>query len=350
MRHLYKVEIFSRDYQYKDMALSSELEIQMDYLTLENTTIHLPRITASKGDFVHVTDFAGRVVYQGIIMDTANQDDKSSLKVAPLLSLLDVQVQYGRYIFSRYPLEKCIVQIIQETYIENKDNLQNIAGLEARAITETEDTSLDIRSNIHAFWDIITKALTLYDIAVQAEFYPQEKRILFTVGRVDDTKVLEAGLGNCIAQNFVLTDNFGTLNKITFINKDSPTEKIIYYLHPDGSITQDNTDRITPVFFSAEYIQGAENFAKEAYSRAYEQMHPEKYKQCIELSYREDDRMIEPDNLKIGQKVEIYNRGQIYPTVLTGYRQSEGLITLTFGCIRLELTKKLILARRKELE
>lgn len=350
MRHLYKVEIFSRDYQYKDMALSSELEIQMDYLTLENTTIHLPRVAASKGDFVHVTDFAGRVVYQGIIMDTANQDDKSSLKVAPLLSLLDVQVEYSHVIFSRYPLERNIEQIIQNTYINNKDTLQNIEGLEVRVLTETKETYLDIRSNIHAFWDIITKSLTLYDIAVQAEFLPQGKRILFTVGRTGESKVLEAELGNCVSQNFVLTDNFGTLNKITFINKDSPTEKIIYYLHPNGSITQENTDRITPVFFSAEYIQGAENFTKEAYSRAYEQMHPEKYKQCIELSYREDDKMIEPGGFKIGQKVDIYNRGQIYPTVLTGYRQSEGLITLTFGCIRLELTKKLILARRKEIE
>lgn len=348
MQHLYKTEIFDRAYRYKDMALSSELEIQSDYLTLENTSIKLPMLAANKGDFVHITDFWGRVVHQGIILDTASGGGMSTLKVAPLLSLLDVQVQYDRSIFDLLPLENCIAQIIRDTYIQNKDSLQNIKGLTVEVKTSTEGTKLDIRSNIHAFWDIITKALTLHDIVVQAQLMPQEKALHITVGRIEEMSVLEADLGNCLSQNFVLTDEYGTLNKMTFVNKDKPSETATYYLHPDGSINQSNTDRIIPVFFWAEYVQGAENFAKEAYSRAYEQMAPEKYQQCIELSFREGDKMVEPGALGIGHKVEIHHNNRIFLSVLTGYRQSGGIVTLTFGCIRLELTKKLILARRAE--
>lgn len=348
MRHLYKVEIFGRNYQYKDMALLSELSIQMDYLTLENTTITVVNLLADKGDFVHITDFYGAIIHQGIVLDVARESNRAKLKVAPLLSLLDVQVQYNAGIFKTLPLEDCISKIITDTYISNADSLQNIAGIEVEQESSTPNTPLDIRSNIHAFWDIITKALTLYDIVVQARLEPQSKKIFFTIGKVSGKIALEAQLGNCLAHNFVLTDNYGTLNKIIFVNKDNENEKAIYYLHPSGAIDRKNEDRITPVFFSAEYIQGAENFLEEAYSRAYEQMTPEKYQQCIELSFREDDRMVSPNQTHIGQLVEIWYQGKRYTSVMTGYSREKGVVTLVFGCIRLELTKKLILSRRQE--
>ena len=84
MRHLYKVEIFGRNYQYKDMALLSELSIQMDYLTLENTTITVVNLLADKGDFVHITDFYGAIIHQGIVLDVARESNRAKLKVAPL--------------------------------------------------------------------------------------------------------------------------------------------------------------------------------------------------------------------------------------------------------------------------
>lgn len=348
MRHLYKVEVFARDYRYKDMTLLSELNVQMDYLTLENTTLTVVDLAADKGDFVHITDFYGVIIHQGIVLDVAREGNRAKLKVAPLLSLLDVQVQYDKAIFQSKPLEDCISKIITDTYISNADSLQNIAGIEVEQESSTPDTPLDIRSNIHAFWDIITKALTLYDIVVQARLEPQSKKMFFTVGKVSGKITLEAQLGNCLAHNFVLTDNYGTLNKITFINKDNENEKAIYYLHPSGAIDRKDENRITPVFFSAEYIQGAEDFLKEAYSRAYEQMTPEKYQQCIELSFREDDRMVSPNQIHIGQLAEIWYQDKRYTSVMTGYSRGKGVITLVFGCIRLELTKKLILSRRQE--
>ncbi len=87
---------------------------------------------------------------------------------------------------------------------------------------------------------------------------------------------------------------------------------------------------------------------KEAYSRAYEQMTPEKYQQCIELSFREDDQMVSPNQIHIGQLAEIWYQDKRYTSVMTGYSREKGVITLVFGCIRLELTKKLILSRRQE--
>ena len=349
MPNLYKIEIFDREYRYISMGVMQNPPIQMDYLTLEATTISVNKIQANKGDFAHITDFSGKVIYQGIIQDVYNTNSGVSIKILPMLSLLDVQVQYDKIIFRQKPLEDVIEQIIKETYITNSDKLQNIKGLIVKRLTRTQDTQLDIRSNVHAFWDIITKALTLYGIIIEMELKAQEKQIVVSIAKKEEKIVLEAELENCIHRSFVTTDEYGTLNKVTFVNKDDPKEeKITYYLHPDGKIDTQNTNRIVPVFFSAEYIQGAENFEEEARNRAKEQLLPEKYQQNIELGYLEGDRMIDSENIKIGILADIHYKDKIYQSIMTGYSNNNGVKILIFGCIRLELTKKLILERRKK--
>ena len=189
-----------------------------------------------------------------------------------------------------------------------------------------------------------------------AELKPQDKEIAITVQKVTESISLEADLKNCLSRTFVLTDNYGTVNKMTFRDKNDENNVIIYYLHSDGSITQQNTDRITPVFFSVEYIEltpgedgetDPNDFRDTAYQRAYEAMTPEKYQHSIELSYRENDPLIHPNSIQIGTMATIYYNNNAYVSILTGYRNESGVLTLLFGCIRLELTKKLILEKRR---
>lgn len=346
MQNQYKIEIFDRDFNFVGYSIVERPEIDFDYLTLEETTLRLPRITAGKGDFAHVTDLYGSVIYDGIVSDVRDDGAGVELKVAPLLSLFDVQVIYDKEIFKTLPLEEAIEKIITDTYIKNEDSLQNLKGISVRRESRTEGTTLDIRSNIHAFWDIITKAMLLYDIVVECSLQVQEKEIDVLIAARGENVTLEAELDNVVQKSFMVGGEYGALNKITFRSKETE-EEIIYYLHPDGSITTDDSDRITPVFFSAEYIEGAEDFREQAYQRAYDQMKPQKYEQNIELGYRDSDRMIMPNAMKIGTVADILYQDKGYKSILTGYRTSEGVTVLTFGAIRMELTKKLILERRK---
>ena len=105
-----------------------------------------------------------------------------------------------------------------------------------------------------------------------------------------------------------------------------------------------NTDRITPVFSSVEYIEGSEDFLADANTRALEALSPRKYDNLIELTIPLNDRVI--TLRKIGTLTTILGE-KSYNTILTGYEQSGGIIKLMFGCVREELTKKLILERRK---
>ena len=69
LRGPYKAEIFSRDYEFRSVAVIREPSLQEDYLTLEGTSVTAPAILAKKGDYAVITELTGAPVYQGIVSD-----------------------------------------------------------------------------------------------------------------------------------------------------------------------------------------------------------------------------------------------------------------------------------------
>lgn len=337
----YKIEVFDRGMDFRSAGVLDKPDISFDYLTLERTTVTLKAIDAQRGDFAHVSSFAGEVVYQGIVSDIRTDGKTTTLSIAPLLSLFDLSVTYDRTDLQTGSLEDFIASIISDLYITNTDTLERIPM--AVSVTSSTSSFLNIKSNVHEFYDIITKSLTMYGIVVNSEFDPKAKLINVTIGKVMESAVIE-DLDNIIVKNFVIGDAYGELNKSTYINKDNEAERLTYYLHTDGTVNTNNTDRITPVFSSVEYIEGSEDFLADANTRALEALSPRKYDNLIELTIPLNDRVI--TLRKIGTLTTILGE-KSYNTILTGYEQSGGIIKLMFGCVREELTKKLILERRK---
>lgn len=66
-----------------------------------------------------------------------------------------------------------------------------------------------------------------------------------------------------------------------------------------------------------------------------------KYSNLIELTVKQDDTMLSPMDLEIGQVVNIIHEGVSYNSILSGKEIKGGLVKLIFGTIRLELTKLL---------
>ena len=64
-----------------------------------------------------------------------------------------------------------------------------------------------------------------------------------------------------------------------------------------------------------------------------------KYKNLIELTVKQDDPMIKPMEMEMGQVVNVIHEGVSYSSVLTGKEISKGIVKLIFGTIRLDLTK-----------
>lgn len=81
-------------------------------------------------------------------------------------------------------------------------------------------------------------------------------------------------------------------------------------------------------------------FLEKAHDKAYQTFSKNKYDNLIELEVAEDDDMIKPMQLKVGQIVNIISEGVSYTSILSG-REIDTTVTLIFGTIRLELTKTL---------
>lgn len=81
-------------------------------------------------------------------------------------------------------------------------------------------------------------------------------------------------------------------------------------------------------------------FLEKAHDKAYQTFSKNKYDNLIELEVAEDDDIIKPMQLKVGQIVNIISEGVSYTSILSG-REIDTTVTLIFGTIRLELTKTL---------
>jgi hypothetical protein len=339
LRTPYKLELFDRNIDFKDVVMIGEQVISFDYLTLEKTRITTPMINAARGDYAHITDWDGRVIYQGIIDDYATSEGMCTLHIKPLLTLFNIKA----FRVSAATVEGEIAGIIEAEYITNPDDLQNIP----MTVTTTSATlgSLTVDSGIVDLYSVITAALSAYGIVVSAELKPQDKIIAVEIGVQDGSVTLEADTPNVINKNIVIGDSFGALNKLTLINEADETQRVTYHLHTDGTVSTVNDDRIWPVFASVEYIN-AKDFAEKAEERAIKALTPQKYDNLIELTYSRDDKLANAESLKIGDIADIWSGGNVYKGILTGYEIAAGTIKLVFGIVRVDLVKKLILQKR----
>lgn len=341
----YKMEIFSPEFDFRGGVAISDPEISFDYLSLDKISLTVPAISAEKGDYVHITNYMGGIVFQGIAADVSSDKYTTTISISPLLSILDVKAHFNRDDLSTVSLESFIADIITGLYIANDDDLQNITGLSVVVNSNTYSTTIGLENNVAELYTIITSALSAYGIVVSAEIDPQAKTFNISIGMVEDSVVIEADLKNVIERNFVIGDSYGAVNKITFINQDDETQQVTYYLHTDGTVSTNDEDRVTPVFASIEYIGGSK-FGEDAANRAIKTLSPQQYNNLIELTYAINDKIINLETIAIGTQAYIKKGSSIYRSVYTGYEKIAETIKLVFGIVRVDLTKKLILDKR----
>ena len=236
----------------------------------------------------------------------------------------------------------------ESEYKGGEEEGPELEGLRVQVGTHTKGAALNIKSDVHDLMDIIVRALTVYNVAVTMELRPQEKAIVATVAKVSSAgRVIEADLPNVIEKNVYLMDTYGSLNKATYINKDDPAQRAVYYLDGEtGKPAEEPKSRITPVFFKVEYIEGAEDFALEAEQRAREDLTPEDFDNLIEITVHDGDKLIPPEKIRIGEIVTIKANGQSWQSVLTGYEKAQNTHKFVFGYVRVDLDKILRIERR----
>lgn len=337
---MYKIEIFSEKMQYLSSAfLPDGTNIEFDYLTLDSITVTVTDIKAYCGCFTHITDSS--IAFDGIVSDVQPGKHTVNLTIKPLLALFDFSV----FCTGISDAADFIESAITAQMVSNGDVLQNRPVVVTNSVSAAS-RPISVSDSTVNLDDVIISAIKSYGIVVDASLDMKNLKINADIREAKDTITIEADLENVVEKEVTLGNSYGGTNKIT-IRNTTTSAQATYYLHTDGTITEVDTDRVTPVFFKYMDLEDSETWDALAKAQAVQAMTPSMSDNEIKLSYIFDDKIARPFEKKIGTLATIYTGRTAYRSILTGWSIESNLITLVFGSIRVDLTKKLILERRK---
>lgn len=338
--------------------------IDLDYLTPESS-----RIEVSQTNDIPVRSLVrieGHDNFVGVVDDVNRGEGKTTILVKPFSMIFDQPVlfdcnwQYGAS--SPKPLEQTIADLIKTYWLNSSDSLQNMPldiyttssttnwtfGLVGDKSDDDKATSANNHQCIVEFYDtILQNALTRYRVAIESEFDFVQMKIKVTIGVPSRTQIIEADMDDVEVVEFTIGKLQSDLNKLEIWNEDNYTEKKYYYLHTDGTYDTNGTiNRITPVKANVIAVQPerdsnntiTKSFLTVAKEQADQTFGDIQWRNYIELNVG-NDNSFDALNMRVGQLVQIIHLNKTYETILTGKKLGD-LITLVFGTIRIDLTKK----------
>ena len=348
----FNVEIFDREFNLIQHYNVGSIDYKYDYLsTMENSVLIAFNENVQNGDYIRIKNNTDS--YFGYISAIAvNEAEQgfSEIKFKPFISLFDSSILFDTTLQgSATTLEDMIADYITAYWISNADTEQNIFGLEVQTISSTSGWGFHITSDqkglnkavINFMTSIIRRSLTKYQVGLYAEPDFSNKKIVVKIGvKAPGTFFIEADLPNVVEKSIIVNESTQDMNKLIIYDQADLVTNVIYYKHPDGTYDTTDYDRITPVIYAITSVAVSEGdtFADAAQDAADKQFDVDSYSNLIELTVQNEDALVMPDTLTIGQLVNVASNGTSYASILTGVERSD-VTKLTFGTIRLDLTK-----------
>lgn len=351
---MYRIEIFDEKMDFVSACYTDDAQtISIDYLAYDPFQITVQTIEAKKGYFAHITGKNNELVADCIIADVQPDKEQQELSLRPLQALFDVGVFYS-------PVSDAITWIgnnLTDQFVTNADTLQrrplNITATAGSRSFPLTGYNLNPTINILS---VITNAFATWGIVTEAFLDLSEKEIVVNIFEQVAEQTIECDIDNIISAEITLGDSYGSTNKLTIrktVEEGTPTgtTEITYYRHTDGSINTTDDDRIVPVFWEVATIEQTSDMTdaqwiQETFTKAKEVLSVGHYDNEVILSVWEDDKIINPRSIEIGTITTLLLKGETYYSILTGYQVEGSIITLTFGAVRTELTKKLSIQNR----
>jgi len=348
----FNVEIFDRQFNLIQHYNVGAIDYKYDYLsTMENSVMIAFDENVQNGDYIRIKNNTDSYFgYISAIAVNESEQGFSEIKFKPFISLFDASILFDTTLQgSATTLEQMIADYITDYWINNADSEQNIYGLEVQTISSTSGWGFHITSDqkglnkavINFMTSIIRRSLTKYQVGLYAEPDFSNKKIVIKIGvKAPGTFFIEADLPNVIEKSIIVNESTQDMNKLIIYDQADLETNVIYYKHPDGSYDTTDDDRITPVIYAITSVAVSEGdtFADAAQDAADKQFDVDSYSNLIELTVQNEDALVMPDTLTIGQLVNVASNGTSYASILTGVERSD-VTKLTFGTVRLDLTK-----------
>ena len=348
----FNVEIFDRQFNLIQHYNVGAIDYNYDYLsTVENSILIEFNENVEKGDYIRIVNNTDS--YFGFISSIAVNEaiqGFSEIRFKPFIALFDAPIMFDTTLQgSGTSLENAIAGIITDYWISNADADENIYGLEVQTLSDTSNWGFHITSDqkglnkaiINFMTSIIRRSLTKYQVGLYAEPDFTNKKIVVSIGvKALNTFYIEADLPNVIEKSIIVNETTEDMNKLFIYDQADLVTNVIYYKHPDGSYDTRDEDRITPVIYGITSVAVSEGdtFADVAEDAANKQFDVDTYSNLIEITVQNEDEIVMPQSLTIGQIVNVISNGTSYSSILTGVERSNKT-KLIFGTIRLDLTK-----------
>ena len=348
----FNVEIFDRQFNLIQHYNVGAIDYNYDYLsTVENSILIEFNENVEKGDYIRIVNNTDS--YFGFISSIAVNEaiqGFSEIRFKPFIALFDAPIMFDTTLQgSGTSLENAIAGIITDYWINNADADENIYGLEVQTLSTTSNWDFHITSDqkglnkaiINFMTSIIRRSLTKYQVGLYAEPDFTNKKVVVSIGvKALNTFYIEADLPNVIEKSIIVNETTEDMNKLFIYDQADLVTNVIYYKHPDGSYDTRDEDRITPVIYGITSVAVSEGdtFADVAEDAANKQFDVDTYSNLIEITVQNEDEIVMPQSLTIGQIVNVISNGTSYSSILTGVERSNKT-KLIFGTIRLDLTK-----------
>lgn len=353
---VFNIEIFDRSFTLKGHTNTEDVQFDEDYLSPDKNEVTVLNIDAGIGDYIRIS--SGEKEFFGIIESvTSRNEDTVEISYNSFLSLFDTDCLFNTdWQGGSTSLEQTLANLITNMFISNSDTSMNITGLQVATTSSTSNWGFNLKSDtqdmhhciINMLNVLIIRSMEQYRVRIKVVPDIQNQTITLQIGTNANAPVtVEADLPNVINKNVVIKETNNDVNKLVVYDTESYTTTRTYYLHPNGTYNMTNSNRILPV---VQEIRGTaperngstitRTFAKMADSEAAEVFGSIEYNNLIELEMLNDDSLVNPYNMEVGQVVNVISDGVSYNSILTG-RKIGQTTTLIFGTVRLDLTKRL---------
>lgn len=347
---VYNVEIFDSDFLCvcHNLIDVSEYKYEEDYINYGKNSITIPENDdVAEGNLVIVSNESD--CFFGIVK-SVEYGELMKVYYAPFYSLFDTKVLFDTDLQSSGDsLEVVIKTFIEDYFVNNTDSEQNIPYIGDISIrSNTTSWGFNIKSDVEDmhmalvgfYSSIICGAFNKYGIVVRCIPDLANRQIDIDIGTITSSTItIETQLKNIINADINVGNLNADVNKLIVFDETDYTNTVTYYLHSDGTYDTTDSDRVTPVKEQLKSTAATDSatFEEAAASCAADVFGGIEFKNNMSIQLLPDDELISPKSIKIGQKVYVIHNGTAYSSILSK-REIDGLVTLTFGSIRTELT------------
>lgn len=316
------------------------ISIRRDILTSATSEFEVLGIPdeAEIGNVFGCYDEYGKIIYVGVI---PNIDD-NTIQTNQIISLFNDKWLWNDP--QQVTIEQTVRAILQSDFQNNNDSLiadifsqfdVNISSTGTPLLLPTQDENYVVN-----FMDFIFQLYQNYQILLDINIPYGASRPSITILKPNYPTIKLSNNTNTLQDFNIMQETYET-NKLILYAKDGTYRGTWYGTTQGISTSDDYTNRLpkirTNIVFSDDPADDivADNLSNQMYNHK------------IEVNLILNNKLYNFDEFHLGQTFEIYYKGKVYNSILTGYAieinesGASDKVTLTFGIVRVSLIDKL---------